>query len=321
MKDSFDRKIDYMRVSITENCNLRCGYCMPNGLPPSLCKDILSYDEIVMVCREAVKLGIVKFKITGGEPLVRKNCASLIKKIYQIDGVEQVTLTTNGVLLKEQVQDLIEAGIKSINISLDTLSREKYHNITGFDAFDKVFDSIMSTLEAGIKVKINAVMHDKEYRDDFINLVGLAKDYPIDVRFIEMMPIGCGVKSRLVSNDVLLETLQGIYRNIEIDDVKRGNGPAVYYKIPQFKGAIGFISAMNGKFCKNCNRIRLTSHGEIKSCLCFDNGMSLLDAIKKGDTLEILKLIQDSILDKPEEHCFDKFVNITERRKMVQIGG
>ncbi len=294
---------------------------MPNGIAPSLCKDILTYDEILMVCKEAVKLGIVKFKITGGEPLVRKNCASLIKKLYQINGLEQVTLTTNGVYLKEQLNDLVDAGIKSVNISLDTLDREKYKKITGFDKLEEVFESIMTALELGVKVKINAVMHDKAYKNDFISLVSLAEEFPIDVRFIEMMPIGCGAKSRLVSNDILLESLNQMHKGLRIDNTKRGNGPAVYYKIPKFKGAIGFISAMHGKFCKDCNRIRMTSHGEIKSCLCFDKGVNLLDAIKKADTSEISKLIQDSILDKPEEHCFDQFVNITERRKMVQIGG
>ncbi len=321
MKDSYDRRIDYMRVSITDRCNLRCGYCMPNGSPPCSTNDILTCDEILMVCKEAVKLGIVKFKITGGEPLVRKDCAALIKKLYQIEGVEQVTLTTNGIFLKDKLEELIDAGLKSVNISLDSLNKEKYKKITGFDEVEKVLASIMASLEAGLKVKINSVMHDKEYESDFINLLSMAKDYPINVRFIEMMPIGCGAKSYLVSNDILLEKLHEMYEGIEKDEEKKGNGPAVYYKIPNFKASIGFISAMHGKFCKNCNRIRLTSHGEVKSCLCFDNGVSLQDAIKKRDLNTISELLEKSIRDKPEEHCFEEYTNITERRKMVQIGG
>ena len=321
MRDAFDRTIDYMRVSITDRCNLRCEYCMPDGI--SLCShdDILTYDEILSVCKEAVSLGIVKFKITGGEPLVRKNCASLIKMINEIPGTEQVTLTTNGVLLKDQLKDLKEAGLKSVNISLDTLNREKYKKITGFDEINRVIGSINAAVDEGMKVKLNAVMHDKGYEEDFKRLVQLTKDNPIDVRFIEMMPIGYGAEAHLVSNEILMEKLEELYGKIEPDDEIKGNGPAVYYRIPGFKGSIGFISAIHGKFCKNCNRIRLTSMGEIKSCLCFDRGVNLKEAIKNGDSDEINRLLRESIYDKPEEHCFGDLEGITERKNMIQIGG
>lgn len=321
MKDSYDRKIDYMRVSITDRCNLRCRYCMPDGVVQCAHEDILSFDEILSVVREAVNLGIVKFKITGGEPLVRKDCAKLIKMIYDIPGVEQVTLTTNGVLLKEQLDDLMAAGLRSVNISLDTLDKEKYKEITGFDELDRVLESVEAALKAGLKVKINAVMHDKKYEEDFANLIAIAEKYPIDVRFIEMMPIGLGTDSYLVSNDSLLDTLNNMYKHIELDEVSRGNGPAIYYKIPGFKGDIGFISAIHGKFCKYCNRIRLTSRGELKSCLCFDNHISLKEALKEGDNREIYRLLKESILEKPEQHCFEELGNITEKKKMAQIGG
>lgn len=221
---------------------------MPDGIIQCDHDEILTFDEIVMICKEAVKLGIVKFKITGGEPLVRKDCADLIKMIYQIEGVEQVTLTTNGVLLKDYLEDLIEAGLRSVNISLDTLNRDKYREITGFDEIDMVMDSISLAVEAGLKVKINAVMHDKNYKEDFENLISIAREHPIDVRFIEMMPIGLGASSHLVSNEELLNELGKRYEEIEFDKVKRGNGPAIYYKIPKFKGDIGFISAIHGKF-------------------------------------------------------------------------
>lgn len=321
MKDSYDRKIDYMRVSITDRCNLRCRYCMPDGIVPCAHEDILTYDEILAVCREAVSLGIVKFKVTGGEPLVRKDCAKLIKLIYDIDGVEQVTLTTNGVLLKDQLKELMEAGLMAVNISLDTLDREKYREITGFDELDKVMESIFAAFNAGLKVKINAVMHDKNYEQDFANLIAIAEKYPIDVRFIEMMPIGMGAGSYLVSNERLLETLNSMYEHIELDEVSRGNGPAIYYKIPGFKGDIGFISAIHGKFCKYCNRIRLTSRGELKSCLCFDNHISLKEALRKGDRIETNRLLKESILGKPEQHCFEELGSITEKKRMAQIGG
>ena len=321
MKDSFGRKIDYMRVSITDRCNLRCRYCMPDGVIPCEHSEILTYDEIVAVCKEAVKLGIVKFKITGGEPLVRKDCANLVKMIYQIDGVREVTLTTNGVLLKKYLSALINSGIHSVNVSLDTLDREKYKKITGFDELGKVLESIEAALDAGLKVKINSVMHTKDYKEDFNNLILMAKEKPVDVRFIEMMPIGLGQESYLVSNEDLFLELKSRYKGIEFDDVERGNGPSIYYKIPGFKGDIGFISAIHGKFCKDCNRIRLTSVGELKSCLCYGNEISLKKALRERDSAEVERLIRESITSKPKQHCFEELENITEKKRMAQIGG
>lgn len=294
---------------------------MPDGVIPCEHSEILTYDEIVAVCKEAVKLGIVKFKITGGEPLVRKDCAKLIKMIYQIDGVSEVTLTTNGVLLKEYLTKLIDSGIRSVNVSLDTLDREKYKKITGFDELDKVLESIEAALNAGLKVKINSVMHTKDYKEDFNNLILMAKEKPVDVRFIEMMPIGLGQESYLVSNEDLFLELERRYKGIEFDDVERGNGPSIYYKIPGFKGDIGFISAIHGKFCKDCNRIRLTSVGELKSCLCYGNEISLKKALRERDGAEVGRLIRESITSKPKQHCFEELENITEKKRMAQIGG
>lgn len=294
---------------------------MPDGVIPCEHSEILTYDEIVAVCKEAVKLGIVKFKITGGEPLVRKDCANLVKMIYQIDGVREVTLTTNGVLLKKYLPALIDSGIRSVNVSLDTLDREKYKKITGFDELDKVLESIEAALNAGLKVKINSVMHTKDYKEDFNNLILMAKEKSIDVRFIEMMPIGLGQESYLVSNEDLFLELKSRYKGIEFDDVERGNGPSIYYKIPGFKGDIGFISAIHGKFCKDCNRIRLTSVGELKSCLCYGNEISLKKALREGDDAEVGRLIRESITSKPKQHCFEELENITEKKRMAQIGG
>lgn len=294
---------------------------MPDGVIPCEHSEILTYDEIVAVCKEAVKLGIVKFKVTGGEPLVRKDCANLVKMIYQIDGVREVTLTTNGVLLKEYLTKLIDSGIRSVNVSLDTLDREKYKKITGFDELDKVLESIEAALNAGLKVKINSVMHTKDYKEDFNNLILMAKEKSIDVRFIEMMPIGLGQESYLVSNEDLFLELKNRYKGIEFDDVERGNGPSIYYKIPGFKGDIGFISAIHGKFCKDCNRIRLTSVGELKSCLCYGNEISLKKALRERDGAEVGRLIRESITSKPKQHCFEELENITEKKRMAQIGG
>lgn len=310
-----------MRISITDRCNLRCRYCMPTGVELCAHDDLLTYDEIIGVCKEAVKLGIVKFKITGGEPLVRKNCASLIGSIYEIDGVEQVTLTTNGILLKDQLEDLVKAGLEAVNISLDTLDRAKYKEITGFDEIDKVMDSIKASVDAGLKVKVNSVLHDEEYEEDFVKLIEIAKKYPVDVRFIEMMPIGYGADSYLVSNEVLLDYVRTLHKGIECDATPKGNGPAIYYKIEDFKGAIGFISAMHGKFCNKCNRIRMTSTGEVKACLCYDKQVNLWEPIKKGDSDKVYETLKEVILDKPEMHCFEEKESITEDKRMAQIGG
>ena len=319
--DLFNRKIDYMRISITDRCNLRCRYCMPDGIDLCSHDDILSFDEILMVCREAIKLGIVNFKITGGEPLVRKNCHELIRKIYDLDGVNEVTLTTNGVLLGQQLDRLVEAGVVSINISLDTLDREKYKQITGFDEIDKVFEAIEKSIEKGIRVKINSVLHDEDYSKDFISLVDFARRYPIDVRFIEMMPIGLGAESMLVSNEDLKKILMDTFENVTKDNKKHGNGPAEYYNIDGFKGAIGFISAIHGKFCDSCNRIRMTSTGDIKSCLCFDKKISLKDALREKNPNRVYDMLVNSILEKPEMHSFEDKNSITELKKMTQIGG
>lgn len=319
--DSYNRNIDYMRISITDRCNLRCRYCMPDGIKLCSHDDILSFDEIVMVCREAIKLGIVNFKITGGEPLVRRNCHELIKKIYALDGVKEVTLTTNGILLVDQLDDLMKAGIKSINISLDSLDRNKYREITGFDELDRVLEAIEKSIEKGAKVKINAVLHDRDFANDFLSLIALAQKYPIDVRFIEMMPIGLGAESMLVSNEDLIKILFDSFSNVISDKSKHGNGPAQYYKIGGFLGCVGFISAIHGKFCDSCNRIRLTSTGDIKSCLCFDKSIKLKGLLKMEDAEGVYEALSKSILEKPEKHCFEDIKNITETKKMTQIGG
>lgn len=321
MIDSYNRKIDYMRISITDRCNLRCRYCMPDGIELCSHDDILSFDEVLLVCKEAVNLGIVNFKITGGEPLVRKDCHRLIKKIYGLDGVNEVTLTTNGILLLDQLDDIIESGIRSINISLDTLDRDRYKQITGFDKLDTVMDAIYKSISRGLRVKINTVLHDENYREDFAELVNLAKNLPVDVRFIEMMPIGLGAKSKMISNEELIEILKAQFGTIKSDNTKHGNGPAKYYKLDGFKGAIGFISAIHGKFCDSCNRIRMTSTGDIKSCLCFDKTFSLKDALKNRDAGKVFDILRKSIVEKPEMHCFEDAEKITEIKKMTQIGG
>ncbi len=185
IRDSYGREINYMRISITDRCNLRCCYCMPDGADWIPMKDILTYEEITAVCQEAVKLGITRFKITGGEPLVRRDCSKLIRMIKEIPGTEVVTLTTNGLLLGEQLESLMQAGLDAVNISLDTLDKEKYKQVTGFDKLSVVLASITKAVESGIPVKINAVLQKGMNEEEWLPLTQLAKNLPLSVRFLK----------------------------------------------------------------------------------------------------------------------------------------
>ena len=325
VRDQYGRTVDYIRVSITDRCNLRCRYCMPEGIELVSMEEILTYEEIERICTAAAKTGIRKLKITGGEPLVRLGCAELIGRLKQIPGMEQVTLTTNGVLLKEQLPDLKAAGLDAVNISLDSLDRESYRKITGRDQPPLVLESIESVLESGIVAKVNSVLLKSVNEKEWEDLAGLAERYPLDVRFIEMMPIGYGRQFEAVSNEEIRKKLELRYPEMAADEREHGNGPAQYYQIPGFQGSIGFISAIHGKFCGSCNRIRLTAQGLLKPCLCYGETYDLRSALRtekkeEGEYL-LQKQIQNAVAGKPEAHCFEAVQEITEDRKMVQIGG
>lgn len=321
MIDAEGRTIDYMRISITDRCNLRCRYCMPDGITQVAMSEILTYEEIRKVCMLAAELGIRKIKITGGEPLVRKGCVDLIRMIKEIPGITQVTMTTNGVLLKENLEALKRAGLDGINISLDTLDYEKYYKITGTDACGTVLEAVKAAAESGIRTKVNSVLQDASDRQEWRPLIRLAEKNPVDVRFIELMPIGCGKKNTGVSNLELLEDMKKSYPDISKDTRIHGNGPAVYYQIPGFEGSIGFISAMHGKFCSTCNRIRLTSTGDLKPCLCYGDIYPLRELLRGGADDEIREQIKKAIENKPAAHCFEEPGAITEAHQMAQIGG
>lgn len=320
--DKYGRIIDYMRVSIIDRCNLRCRYCMPTDiqwLPPG---EILALEEIAEICRQAARAGIRKIKITGGEPLIRKGCIELIHMIKAIPGIEQVTLTTNGVLLAQYAGQLYDEGIDAVNVSLDTLDREKYKEITGFDALSDVLNGIAEIEKYKIPLKINVVPQRGVNDEDCLNLVELARHRAIDVRFIEMMPIGHGKQFTSISNQELLQKIQERYGQVEDEKKVHGNGPASYCHIPGFLGSIGFISAIHGKFCSSCNRIRLTSTGQIKPCLCYEDHISLKEALRSGSKDQVYQLLLSAIQKKPAQHCFDQDqAMITEKKEMAQIGG
>ena len=339
MEDSFGRKIEYLRLSVTDRCNLRCRYCMPDGIRLTPMSEILTYEEMVKVAEAAAGLGISKLKITGGEPLVRRGLSSLISMLKAVRGIEEVTLTTNGVLLCEQINELAAAGIDGINISLDTLDRESYRVMTGFDCLEQVLEGLDKVIEQGIQVKINAVSADwrkiaagtsenegPAVSRELISLTELGRDRQVDVRFIELMPIGSGRGFPGLPHDILIPEIKKHYSGMEEDKSRHGNGPAVYYRIPGFKGCVGFISAIHGRFCDRCNRIRLTSKGFLKSCLCFDTGADLKEILRSGmkEELKLKSLrerIEEVIFSKPVSHSFTDEESITEKKAMSAIGG
>ena len=321
MKDGYGRRIDYMRISITDRCNLRCRYCMPEGIRWLPMEEILTYEEIVFICRQAVSLGINRFKITGGEPLVRLGCEELIRRIKAVPGTVQVTLTTNGVELKEHLPGLIAAGLDAVNISLDTLEPEQFCRITGFHRLEQVLEGMDAAVEAGLRVKVNTVLQKGVNDGEWPALVQMAQTRPLDVRFIELMPIGHGREGTPLDNSWLLEQITQRYPKIGRDGSVHGNGPAVYYRIPGFLGSIGFISALHGKFCSKCNRIRLTSTGEVKPCLCYGDSISLREAARRRDGAQVQATLRQAIAGKPGMHCFEEPAKITEQDPMAQIGG
>lgn len=321
MKDNYGRDIDYIRISITDRCNLRCKYCMPEGIEFLPMKEILTLEEIVEVCKMGAELGICKVKITGGEPLVRKGCVELVRMLKEIPKIEQVTLTTNGVLLKKYAKELYESGIDGINVSLDTLDREKYCEITGFDRLSDVLEGMREVQKYNIALKINAVLRKDATEEDYLKLVELARNEKVNVRFIEMMPIGYGKNTETLSGNEMLAMLERMYGTIEKDERVHGNGPAIYYRLPEFVGSIGFINAIHGKFCASCNRVRLTSTGFLKGCLCYGTGASLKEDLRSGNYDKVKEMLEMIILEKPKEHIFEQWEEITEQNEMVRIGG
>lgn len=323
MVDKYGRKIEYMRVSITDRCDLRCRYCMPDGCDKVSMSQILTYEQIVRICRAASALGISRIKITGGEPFVRLGCTDLMRDIKAIDGIKEVTVTTNGQTLERYIDELKDLRIDGINISLDTLDPERFEYITGRGKLEKTLRAIELAAASGIKTKINTLLQKEFNEDELPDIASLAFKYGIDVRFIEMMPVGVADAGTGLSNPEVLMKLMEIWPDLEPDESIHGNGPAVYYKRPGENGSIGLISAMHGKFCNYCNRVRLTSQGELKPCLGFDTGTDLMPFLSGTDD-ELTEAIRKAIYEKPEAHRFSNTENDyehAERRLMSQIGG
>ena len=323
MLDRYGRVINYLRISVTDRCNLRCCYCMPEGVQDVGMKNILTFEEIWEIVRTGVSLGITHIRITGGEPLVRKGCVDLIRGIREIPGVETITMTTNGVLLGNYGKQLKEAGVDGVNINLDTLDPEEFYKITGKRELQEVLAGIRAAKTAGLPVKLNAV-NRKEL--DPIPLVRYAQEENLPLRFIEMMPVGYGKKYVGRSNEELRETLEAVCGNAECmtnrEELSRmGSGPAVYYQFSDLKVPVGFISAIHGKFCDTCNRVRLTAEGYLKLCLCYDEGEDLRRVLREGEKENLRTIMEQTIFRKPAAHCFEHPAEMTETHEMVKIGG
>lgn len=321
MLDQYEREINYLRISLTDKCNLRCRYCLPNGVKLVLMEDLLTMEEIAAIARCGAKLGIDRVKLTGGEPLVRRGILQLMEMLQEIDGLKQITMTTNGLLLRKYLPELTVRGLSAVNISLDTMDPETYRQITGFDGAAEVLAAVDAALDEGLKVKINSVLMEDLNPGAWKELIMLAKNRPLDVRFIELMPIGEGTRFHGVSNVQLLKELKAAYPDMEPDRSIHGNGPAVYYHIPGFEGSIGLISAVHHKFCSGCNRIRLTADGQLKPCLCYDTSADLKTILRTQGENAVLETMRQTIYQKPEEHCFEEAGQITEHHRMASIGG
>jgi len=305
--DMFSRSISYLRISLTDHCNLRCLYCSPKAEVDKLKSDeLLRYEELLRVVRLAVSLGIEKVRLTGGEPLVRRDILSFVRGLAEIPGLNDIRLTTNGVLLAEYAEELKKAGIRKLNISLDTLRPERFRQITGVDAFARVWAGIRKAQSLGFSpIKLNVVALKGINDDEFVNFARLTLNEPLQIRFIEFMPIGAASvweKDKYISSQEIMEILSPL-GSLEAVPAGRMEGPARIFRLPDAAGTLGFISPISHHFCDRCNRLRLTSEGKLRSCLLSDRETDLRSRLRHGATDEELKeLMVATILDKPKGH-------------------
>ena len=325
MIDSLGRSIDYMRLSITDRCNLRCRYCMPQPVEDVPHPDILRYEEFFRICRCAVQLGIKKFKVTGGEPLVRRGAAAFAAQLKALPGVEAVTITTNGQLLKQALPQLLEAGIDGINVSLDTIDPARYAALTGFPLVGPAMEAVEAAAVSGVPTKLNAVLL-QETAPGLPDLVAWADGlpHPVDVRLIELMPLGCAAGHTGPTLEDALDLLRQRWPDLRPAPAgeRRGNGPAIYYQSDRLRGRVGFIAANTHTFCQSCNRVRVTSTGGLKPCLCYAETVDLRALLRAGaGDGQLLEAMERAIFQKPAAHCFSQPERMTEHARMNEIGG
>lgn len=319
MKDHYGRRINYMRISVTDLCNLRCVYCMPEeGVQKHLHKTNMSFEEIISLVKAGTQVGIDKIRLTGGEPLVRNGIVELVQAVGQIEGIKDLAMTTNGILLPKYAKDLKNAGLNRVNISLDTFDEKKYHQITRWGNLDDVMAGIEAAMAVGMNpIKINTVLI-KGFNDDEIEkFVNFTIENPVDVRFIELMPLGESsnyAQNKYLSNAEVLKQIPELMAVLEPEKT----GPAEYYQVPGAKGRVGLINPISKHFCSECNRIRVTTDGKIKPCLHSDFEIDILKLREEG--LTYLQILEKAIGAKPERHLLED--NEKQMvRNMNEIGG
>ncbi len=319
MYDQFQRRINYMRISLTDRCNLRCRYCRPPLQSPVRERDaLLSYEEILRVCRCAVALGIARFKITGGEPLARKSAAEFIGALKGLSGVEQVTLTTNGTYFAGYAAQLRRAGLDGVNFSLDTLDADAYARLTGGD-LAQVLRGIEAAAREGIGFKLNCVLLESVTERELLALLRFADSYGAPLRFIELMPLTCNGELRGLTGARARLLLAQAGVRLRPEAASYGNGPAAYYRAEGYGIPLGFIEPLHNKFCAVCNRVRLTSAGLLKPCLYQPEALDIRAGLRGGaDDASLLAALRRAIYYKPAGHGF---ADCPASFSMNEIGG
>jgi len=322
-QDACGREIDYLRISVTDRCNLRCVYCMPaGGVPLAPRSGILSYEEIATVVRVAAGMGISKIRLSGGEPLVREGLVDLVRMIAQTAGVDDVALTTNGVLLREQAAGLVRAGLRRVNVSLDSLKRERFKQITQYDALADVLQGIDEARRVGLSpIKVNMVVMRGVNDDELLDFAALSRE-GWNVRFIELMPLvnGGGERREFVPASEIRERISSLGELLPCAP-PTGNGPADYYQLAGASGTVGFITPVSEHFCFKCNRLRLSADGKLLPCLLSDEEVDLRGTLRgEASAEEIKRLILEAVASKPQGHRVAQGV-VPTKRWMTQVGG
>lgn len=318
MLDKKGRSIEYLRVSLTDRCNLRCVYCMPEkGIEKKYHDEILRFEEVEKIITACASLGIKKVRFTGGEPLVLNGLDKLIKHTASMPDISDISITTNAMLLADMAEDLKKAGLRRVNISLDTLQADKFKKITRLGDINKVFDGIEKCIRLDmVPIKINTVLMKGINDDEIGDLLKLTLDAPIQVRFIELMPIGEGLK---YFDKCKMKVEEILEMHPELIPIKDDSKVASVYKLPNAKGSVGLISPVSCKFCSECNRIRLTATGTIKPCLHSAEEINLKPYL--NDEEKLVEVIKNAVYNKPEEHHLETEGKSDSARMMFQIGG
>jgi GTP 3',8-cyclase len=326
LTDGFSRPITYLRVSVTDKCNLRCVYCMPDsGLPWLQRSELLAYEEIVEIVRAAAAVGVRSIRLTGGEPLVRRDLHRLVAAIAAIDGIDDVALSTNALLLAEQLDALVAAGLRRVNVSLDTLRPDRFEAIARRPGLEKVLTGIEAALAAGLApVKVNCVVMRGRNDDEIHAFAALTRERPVFVRFIEVMPVHENLdlqRDAYISSGEILERVAAIGELYSVAG-PGGNGPARYFAFAGAPGAVGVISPLSHDYCERCNRVRLTADGRLRLCLFGDHAMDLRTPLRQGATTEMLaELLRSAMLIKPERHHLRLGEASSRMRAFSEIGG